>query len=116
MVMTFRNPLHRKRKKGDTAQLAAQLAPLEEQNAHAARKQGANGHAGVPHNGGLIQEHGALIIDTEHLNVMKGLGEESDIGNGHFLGIEPIVLIIVCLVLTFIAFIAWQISQMPPVE
>jgi hypothetical protein len=113
--MTLRHPLRRKRKKGETAQLAAQLAPLEEQDAHAARKQGANGH-GSGQNGGLIQEHGALIVDTEHLNVLKGIGEESDAGNGHFLGIEPVVLVILCVMLAFIAFIAWQISQMPQVQ
>ena len=117
MAMTFRHPLHRKRKKGDTAQLAAQLAPLEEQNAHAARKQSANGHgsSGQQH-GGLIQEHGALIVDTDHLNVLKGIGEESDAGNGHLLGIEPVVLVILCVMLAFIAFIAWKISEMPLVE
>jgi hypothetical protein len=112
--MTFRNPLHRKRKKGDTAQLAAQLAPLEEQNAHAARQQNANGH-GAGQNG-LIQEHGALILNTDHLNVLKGIGEQSDAGQGHFLGIEPVVLVIIGLMLAFIAFVAWQISLMPYVD
>jgi hypothetical protein len=115
MAMTLKNPLHRKRKKGDTAQLAAQLAPLEEQNAHAARKQGANGH-GSGQNGGIIPEHGALIVDTENLNVLKGLGEGDDQGQGHFLGIEPVVLVILCVMLVFIAFIAWKISQMRLVE
>ena len=113
--MTFRHPLRRKRKRGDTAQLAAQLAPLEEQNAHAARKQGVNGH-GAGQNGGLIQEHGALIVDTDHLNVLKGLGEESQTGKGHFLGIEPVVLVILCVMLAFIVFIAWKISEMPLVK
>ena len=116
MAMTFRHPLGRKRrKKGDTAQLAAQLAPLEEQNAHAARKQGGNGHGAGQH-GGLIQEHGALIVDTDHLNVLKGIGEQNDAGKGHFLGIEPVVLVILIAMLAFTAFIAWQISQMPLIE
>jgi hypothetical protein len=114
--MNLRHPLHRKRKKGDTAQLAAQLAPLEEQNAHAARKQGANGHGSGQQNGGLIQEHGALIVDTEHLNVMKGIGEGGDAGDKHFLGIEPVVLVILVIMLAFIAFMAWQISQMPEIQ
>jgi hypothetical protein len=109
MVMNFRHPLHRKRKKGDTAQLAAQLAPLEELDARAAQKQGANGH-GSGQNGGLIQEHGALIVDTENLHVLKGMGESGDAGNEHFLGIEPIVLVILCVMLIFIALIAWQVS------
>ena len=115
MAMTLKNPLHRRRKKGDTAQLAAQLAPLEEQNAQAARQQGANGH-GAGQNGGLIQEHGALIVDTENLNVLRGLGEGENKGQEHFLGIEPVVLVILCVMLAFIAFIAWQISQMPEIQ
>jgi hypothetical protein len=113
--MTLRHPFGKKRKKGDTAQLAAQLAPLEEQDAHAARKQGANGQ-GAGRNGRLIQEHGALIVDTDHLNVLKGLGEEPDAEDGQFLGIEPIVLVILCVMLAFIAFIAWKISQMPEIQ
>lgn len=113
--MTLRHPLHRRRKKGDTAQLAAQLAPLEEQNAQAAKRQGANGH-GAGQNGRLIQEHGALIIDTENLHVLRGMGEGSDAGKRHFLGIEPIILVILIAMLIFIAFIAWQISRMPEVQ
>ena len=60
--MKIRNPFHgnKKRKKSDTASLAAKLAPLEEQDAHAARQQGANGHGNGK--GGLIQDHGALIF------------------------------------------------------
>ncbi|HEX8424557.1 MAG TPA: hypothetical protein VF634_14210 [Pyrinomonadaceae bacterium] len=112
MAMTFRHPLRRKRKKGDTAQLAAQLAPLEEQDAHAARRQGANGNGPGQH-GGLIQEHGALIVDTDNLHVLRGLDEGNDSETGRFFGIEPVVLVILCAMLVFIAFIAWKISQMP---
>jgi hypothetical protein len=111
--MTLRHPLrdhYKKRKKGDTAQLAAQLAPLEEQNARAAKRQGGNGRE----NGGrLIQEHGALIIDTEGLNLPKELTEA---GGGRVWDIEPVVLVIVGVMLLFIAFIAWQISLMPTVQ
>jgi len=102
---------HKKNKKGDTARLAAQLAPLEEQNARAAQRQGANGH--VANNGGLIQEHGALIVDSDHLNVPKGLDGKSGDGTKNFLGIEPVVLVILIAALAFTAFIAWQISLMP---
>lgn len=117
--MNIRHPLHgrKKRKKGETAQLAAQLAPLEEQNAAAAQQQqqqpegGANGH-GSGH-GGLIQDHGALIVDTEHLNIPKSLGGSGAGEEKHFLGIEPVVLFILIAALAFIAFIAWQISLMP---
>ncbi|HEV2879733.1 MAG TPA: hypothetical protein VGX24_00385 [Pyrinomonadaceae bacterium] len=115
--MTIRHPLrdrHKKRNKGDTAQLAAQLAPLEEQDTRAARRQGANVHTTGGQNGGrLIQEHGALIIDTDHLNLPKELTES---GESRFWDIEPVVLVIVGVMLVFIAFIAWQISLMPRVE
>jgi hypothetical protein len=114
--MNFRHPLHRKRKKSDTAQLAAQLAPLEEQNARAAEKQGAKGN-GSGRNGGLIQERGALIVNAaEHVSVLKGLGEAGDEGRSRLFGIEPVVLVILIAMLAFTAFIAWQISLMPTVE
>jgi hypothetical protein len=117
--MTLRHPLrdrHKKRKKGETAQLAAQLAPLEEQDKQAARRQGAtNGHSdGAAQNGGrLIQEHGALIVDTDGLHLPSELTEK---GGGKFWEIEPAVLIVVGAALAFIAFIAWLISRMPPVD
>ncbi|HEX8634811.1 MAG TPA: hypothetical protein VF703_11750 [Pyrinomonadaceae bacterium] len=107
--MTLRHPLrdhHKKRKKGDTAQLAAQLAPLEEQDKHAARRQG-----GSQNGGRLIQEHGALIIDTEGLNLPRDLTESGDAGA--LWKIEPVVLVIVGVMLLFVAFIAWKISEMP---
>lgn len=115
MVMNFRHPLHHRRKKGDTARLAAQLAPLEEQNARAAEKQGAKRN-GSGQNGGLIQETGALIVNTENLNVLRGIGAESNNEKGRFFGIEPVVLVILIAMLAFIAFIAWRISLMPTVE
>ena len=115
MAMTIRHPLrdrHKKRKKGDTAQLAAQLAPLEEQDTHAAALQGANGRSGgaAQNAARLIREHGALIVDTDNLNLPRELTEA---GKGRFWDIEPVVVVIVVGMLIFIAFIAWQISLMP---
>ena len=115
--MNIRHPLGgKRRKKGDTASLAAQLAPLEEQDARAAQKQqpNANGHGSTK--GGLIREHGALIVDTENLNIPKSLGGSGAGEPKHFLGIEPVVLAILLASLAFIAFIAWQISLMPRSE
>jgi len=111
--MTIRHPLrdrHKKRKKGETAQLAAQLAPLEEQDTRAAERQGANGGGRSQNGGRLIQEHGALIIDTEGVNLPKELTES---GGGRAWDIEPVVFVIIGAMLLFIAFIAWQISLMP---
>ena len=111
--MTIRHPLrdrHKKRKKGETAQLAAQLAPLEEQDSRAAARQGANGGARNQNGGRLIREHGALIVDTDHLNLPP---EFTEADKGRFWDIEPVVYVIVGAALIFIAFIAWQISLMP---
>ncbi len=93
------------RKKGDTAQLAAQLAPLEEQNRQA------KGH-GIqsPSNTNISQEAGAIVIDSHNSN----LANIVEVQQGkRFLGMEPVVLAILGVMLAFIAFIAWQISHMP---
>lgn len=83
---------------GDTKDLAAQLAPLEER--------GGATQAGNHHDGGSI------VVDTGALKLPEGLvaAQEKD---KLILGFEPVVLFIVVLTLAFIAFIAWQISKMP---
>lgn len=91
----------KKRKKRDTGKLAAQLAPLEEQDETAARKQGADADSN--------QEHGAIMVDSSRLP--KGIVDED---RKQVLGIEPVVLVIVGLLLSFIIVIAWLISRMPP--
>ena len=97
-----------KRRKRDTDQLAAQLAPLEEQNkqttAHIVNHIEAT-------NGQQRRDYGAIVVDNVNLNVPRDIiegGEEKQ-----FLGMEPVVLIVFIIVLGFIAFIAWQISLMP---
>ena len=92
-----------KRKKGDTAQLAAQLAPLEEQDKAAAAQQvgQAAAQAGTRH------ERGAIVVDTDHLAIPK----ETEGSAGW--RIEPVVIVILGLMLLFIAFVAWQISESP---
>jgi len=100
-----------KRNKSDTTQLAAELAPLEEQDRHTAQ-----GHSGPGGDrGGATQEYGAIVVGNEgvhlHEDIMEGRA-----GRG-FLGMEPVVLVILVFMLAFIAFIAWQISRMPmPLE
>ena len=104
------NPLshiarHRfKRRKGDRAQLAAQLAPLEEQTR--SRDDG-NGH----NNSLAHQEVGAIVIEGDAASLSKDLTEVRE-DSGHR-GLEPVVLVILVVLLSFIAFIAWQISLMP---
>jgi len=99
-----------KRQKGDTTQLAAQLAPLEEQKGRNAQVQGDSGQGAI--HPGATQEYGAIVIGNENLRLSKDI-MEGRAGSG-FLGMEPIVLAILGLMLAFIAFIAWQITRMPP--
>ena len=96
----------RRRRKGDTAQLAAQLAPLEEQNKPVPKDDefgGASRHA-IAH-----QEPGAIVVERDSLSV----SEEARRSHKGVFGLEPVVVVIICLVLAFIAFIAWQISLLP---
>ena len=99
----------KKHRKGDTDQLAAQLAPLEEQDRPAAEQQ-VGGHveaACVP----TDPHSGAIIVDNEDLKLPTDIMETQQ--EKQFLGFEPVVLVVLILVLSFIGFIAWQISLMP---
>ena len=90
--------------------MAAQLAPLEEQDKPAAEQQigsTLNSTDGQPD-----RDYGAIVVDNANLNVPKDIIEGQD--EKRFLGIEPVVLVVLIIVLSFIAFIAWQISLMPP--
>lgn len=98
-----------RRRKGDTEELAAQLAPLEEQDKPAAEHQigsriDAAGSPADPH-------FGAIVVDSEHLKVTTDIVETQETKN--FLGMEPVVLVVLILMLIFIGFITWQISLMP---
>ena len=98
-----------KGKKGDTAQLAAQLAPLEEQDKRTTAQQIGSGPNSS--NGQANRDSGAIVVDNDNLNLAKDIMEGAD--ERTFLGMEPVVLAILSVMLAFIAFIAWQISQMP---
>ena len=106
---TLHRSSRRRARKGDTAQLAAQLAPLEERAKPGAAKQvGIDSASG---NGQAAQDSGAIIVDKDLSHVPRDMMEEG--GEKTFLGMEPVVLVILVVMLTFIAFIAWQITQMP---
>lgn len=97
----------RRRKKGDTAQLAAQLAPLEEVD-----QSGGQPGANQPSTGSHTQAHyGAIVVDNEGLHVPKDIMEGGN--EKTYLGMEPVVLVIVLLMLAFIGFVAWQITLLP---
>jgi hypothetical protein len=98
----------KKRRKGDTDQLAAQLAPLEELDRPAAEHQ-FGGH--VDASGVRDRHFGSIIVDSEHLKVGTDFVETEE--KKQFLGMEPVVLVVLILMLSFIGFIAWQISLMP---
>ncbi|HEU4510303.1 MAG TPA: hypothetical protein VFR78_18860 [Pyrinomonadaceae bacterium] len=107
--MKNRNPRRKHRRKGDTDQLAAQLAPLEEQNRPAAEQQiggsvDTSTYSADPH-------FGAIVVDSEHLKVGTDFAETEK--EKRFLGIEPVVLVVLIVMLAFIGFVAWQISLMP---
>lgn len=101
----------RKHKKGDTARLAAQLAPLEEQSKQAAVKQVATMDPKLTPDQ-TVAEFSGIIVDNTNLHVPQDILEGG--GEKTYLGMEPVVLVILGLMLGFIAFIAWQISLMPP--
>jgi hypothetical protein len=91
------HPRFHRRRSHNRAELAAQLAPPEERDAH---RQGAH------------QEVGAIVVEN------GGAGISNDLIEGgkekRFLNLEPVVLAIVGLLLAWALFIAWLITMMPP--
>jgi len=98
-----------KHKKGDTARLAAQLAPLEEQDRISAQQQLTNTAAAVEWQSDL--GFSAIVVDNDHLDVPKDIMEGGD--EKTYLGMEPVVIVILGVMLVFIAFVAWQITLLP---
>ncbi len=100
---------HEKHKKGDTARLAAQLAPLEEQQPRAAQQPLAS--AAVIAEVQSDSAFSAIVVDKDSLmvptEIIEGGGEKT------YLGMEPVVIVILVVMLIFIAFVAWQITLMP---
>lgn len=86
---------HRVGRKKGRRESAAQLAPLEEQDRT-----------------GTVQEAGAIIVDSDNLNLSNDVTEGRH--GKQILGMEPVAIVILVFMLCFIAFIAWQISLMPP--
>lgn len=93
-----------RRKKSDTARLAARLAPLEEQGTRTTTAIEERFAAGIDH------EPGTIVVDRNNLQVPKEMVEG---GGKGFLGMEPVALVILGFMLCFIAWVAWQISGMP---
>ena len=96
-------------KKGDTAELSARLAPLEEKQSAVAQQPTSKG--GKDNNGGS-GDGGAIIVNTSQVALSSDFIEE-DRAAEKFFRLEPVALVIVLLSLAFILFIAWQITLMP---
>ena len=92
-------------KKRDTAQLAAQLAPLEE----LIKNKGQTQEKPVDATG----QTDSIVVDKNSLKLPKEMLEESNQGKNIW-RLEPVAVVILVVALAFIAFIAWQISLMPP--
>lgn len=88
-------------------QLADRLAPPEEQSAGASALAGSSSNA-VSSDSGFA----AIVVDAEDVNLSQDIIQRPS--EKTYLGMEPVVLVILGFMLTFIAFIAWQISRMPP--
>jgi len=114
--MSSRLTIGSKRSKDvDADQLAAQLAPLEEQDKQAAAEQvGAELNSTSGEADLSDPDYGAIVVDSDKLKIPTGINEEED--EKRFLGLEPVVLVVLILSLVFIAFIAWQITLMPPAK
>lgn len=82
-------------KKGDTAELAAQLAPLEEQRA----KSG--------------EQNGVILVSSRDSKIPTGFTDEDPDAKGAF-KMDNVVIFVLIIALTFIAFIAYLVSRMPP--
>lgn len=94
----FRNG-NKKGRREDVADLAAQLAPLEEIHETASQRASQN-------------NHGVIRLDTSALNLPKSL-RPNDEDKPTIFRAEPVVFSIIIASLIFIAFIAWKVSQMP---
>ena len=91
------------RRKGETSELAARLAPLEEQRESGETSTASSGASQL-----VTHEDGAIVVGTQRLSLSKDV-VELQVRRA----IEPVVIVIVGLLLTYILFVAWQISQMP---
>jgi len=85
-----------RRSKEDVKRFAEELAPPEE------RKREALGKTNQK------REGGAIVVDEQSVNVPQGAAMERET---RFV-IEPVVIVILGVMLAYIAFVTWLISQM----
>ena len=85
---------------------AERLAPPEER----AASRGGNGRG----RDGRVYDDGTILVNSGNLNLPRDLDEDGDAEQSHWLGFDPVVLVVFFLSLAFIVFIAWEISRTPP--
>lgn len=95
-------------REAESAQAAARLAPPEEQGKQTAASRPGSAANIVSSDSGFA----AIVVDADDVNLSQDIIQRPP--EKTFLGMEPVVLFIVGFMLAFIAFIAWQISLMPP--
>lgn len=100
-------------RKKHTDELSAMLAPLEELRPEEAAPQQP---APAPGGNGDGDYHDATIrIDSKSVKMPERLLDEDEPRRGlRVFRVEPLVFFVVLLMLAFMAFIAWQITLMPP--
>jgi hypothetical protein len=94
-----------RRRSGDTHELAARLAPLEELQPDA--PQAATGD--LTSDDAVTHTNGAITVGNQKSAVPNELIEGA---HKSLLGLEPVAWVILGLMLAFILFITWQISRM----
>ena len=92
-----------RRHTGDTNELAARLAPLEELLPADSKERADSSKV-------VAQENGAIVVGRQQPTLPEDVIEVSH--RKTVLGLEPVVIAIVGLMLVFILFITWQISRM----
>ena len=91
-------------------ELSALLAPPEEQTAAKAKE-------AAPGNDGGQSDHAAddtIVVDSKNIKLPEKFIEEEDRDATAIFKLEPVVVFILVAFLSFVAFVAWQITKMPP--
>ena len=89
-------------RRGHEKNIAERLTPLEETEAFKRSPQRDGDHA----------PDDTIHVDSRSVRVPENLVDEDREGANIF-RLEPVVLVILCLMLAFIAFVAWQVTLMP---
>ena len=95
----------KRREKSQTQELAGRLAPLEEQ------MDAAKAHQALPDGKSTVDD--TIRVNTSTLKLPEKFVADEREGADIFRLDRVVVYILVCM-LAFIAFVAWQITLMPP--